>query len=816
MKKKIIFSYQPPIANELDVFLAGDFNHWNSSSHRLKDRGGVYETALELAPGEYKYHFIINGKVSLDPAADTITSGNLVYSFLKVVTNEEYLYLVNFRIKDLFNYEEVSIVGDFNKWKPNYNRLYKEGDVFSTTLFLNNGSYQYKYLAKDSRWFNEKEIKAKTKKIASDSSCENSFIDPTIKSKVIVNRELIATFDTNQIELKQNVVRIFRYSEDLFEFKAIIPDSLGLQVKLSLQDDLYDLDFVASDSLNSAFNRIIKITDLDLIYSYKLVIRLGDLKIYGNKRSLTNNPALASVFVPSEYKIFSLSSDLSQRVMYQIMPDRFCNGDSSLNQDFQEDYYAHSRKKPKKGTLTRNQEYYHLAKWDETDILTLNPYSEAKEPDWFAFYGGDFSGVKAKIPYLKELGVNLIYFNPIFQAKSPHRYDTIDFKQIDPHLGTNESFQALVQELHSHDIKVIIDIALNHCGVDFMAFADTVKKGKESLYWSWFDWKKWPLPKKIDKNFNAEEYYQCWWGIKDLPDFNFDLLRESPAENKITDINQAQPNVGVVNYLLESLKYWVETVKIDGFRLDVPEEVPFWFWQIFRTMLKKLNPDIYLVGEIWNNPQDWLQGQYFDAVMNYQSFKDPVIAYFIQDKISLKSFINTISAGLLNNSEAVIKSQMNLLSSHDTVRIRRLGNDNLNKLRLALLFQFTFIGIPHIYYGDEVFLDGNKDPDNRRPFPWDYAQDKIRVQVLEFYKTLITIRKNYHQFTDGKIKFIKHHNLLIYERFLNDSQAKVLVIINNTNTKVEIGKFINSYPQEIISKKSTNVIAEYGYYIGSK
>ena len=816
MKYNITFQYQAPILSNLEIYLSGDFNNWDKRVNRLKDRGGVYEITLQLQAGEYKYYFVINNKKVLDPKADTVTADDEVYSILKVTSNEEFIYIVPFRIKDQFNYEEISIVGDFNKWKPNSNRLYKNGTNFSTSLFLSNGSYQFKYLAKDNRWFNEEELNSGVDKIALDNRSKNSLLDAKKRSQSSINKNLILSVDSNKLVMKNEIIKIYRYSDKLFEFKAILPLMPRIKVTLQLNNELIKLDFIASDGVYCAFNKIMELADIDFIYSYKIIIAIKDFELYANQNTLTNKALINSVLVPVNLNIFQIDSDLANRVMYQIMPDRFCNGDLSLNPNFKEDYYTKTKLTPKKASLKHNQEYYHLADWDEIDNLTMNPYSKDKEADWFVFYGGDLVGVKKKIPYLKELGISLVYLNPIFCAKSPHRYDTIDFMKVDTHLGTNEMFKDIVDELHRNDIKVIIDIALNHCGVDFYAFKDTVLNGDKSGYWNWFDWKKWPLPKEINETFKAEDYYQCWWGMKDLPEFNFDLLRSSPEENQVTDIAQAQPNVDLVNYLLCSMKYWIESIGIDGFRLDVPEEVPFWFWKIFRSNLKKVNPDIYIVGEIWNHPGSWLQSEYFDAIMNYQSFKDPCVAYFYQSKLSLKSFINSVSSGLVNLPELVSMCQMNLLGSHDTIRIRRLVDSDLNKLKLALIFQFTFIGIPHIYYGDEVFLDGNRDPDNRRPFPWDYEKDENRVELLEFYKRLITLRQKNRQFSHGKITFIEHQHLLIYERWLSSDEKACIVIINNSQDKINISKYIEQYHQKLLTKIASNNISELGYYLATK
>ncbi|MBI9032271.1 hypothetical protein JEZ13_09770 [bacterium] len=813
--KTITFRYQPPIATKLDVYLVGDFNNWSKSSHRLNDKGGIYEISLELDPGEYKYFLLINGIKSLDPNADSIVIGDETYSFLKVTSDQEYIYLIPFKIKDKLKLEEVSIVGDFNHWKPNHNPLYKEGRAFTTSLFLKKGAYHYKYLAKGDRWFNEHEIEENIAKIAFDNRSKNSIIDVSKQLNIFIKQELIAYHDSNEVKLKSDIIKFYRYSQDQFEIKVVLPKFPQVQVKLFLDDAIYELDYIASDGNLSAYNKILEIDKLNHLYSYRIAVNFKEFSLYAHKTSLTNNPATYSVFVPLDYPIFSIAKDLHNRIMYQIMPDRFYNCDSSLNPDFKEAYYRNSKNKPKKLSLTKHQEYHHLAKWDNLDILKENPYSANKEPDWFAFYGGDLKGVREKIPYLKELGISLIYLNPIFVAKSPHRYDSIDFKQVDPHLGDNESFKVLVSDLHKHEIKVIIDIALNHCGTEFFAFQDTVKYGNKSKYWSWFDWYKWPLPEIIDQDFKAEDYYQCWWGIKDLPEFNFDLLRESPAENRERDILKTKPNVELVNYLLDAMSFWVEEMKIDGFRLDVPEEVPFWFWQLFRRRMKQINPDIYLVGEIWNDSQVWLQGQYFDAIMNYHAFKDPCVSYFLNDGISLKSFINAISLGLVTLPDQVIRSQMNLLASHDTIRVRRLADNNIKRIKLALIFQFTFIGIPHIYYGDEVFLDGYKDPDNRRPFPWDYQNDTNRNELLEFYKLLIKVRGSHIEFTEGNIRFIEDQHLLIYERWIKSSNQKAIVLINNSDFELDIKEYMRQFPNILLAEMDSPNIFKHGFYIGT-
>jgi glycosidase len=814
--KKILFSYQPPIAGKFDIYLVGDFNNWKKNSLKMQEDSGIYKLEIQLNPGKYKYYFLKDNQIILDPKANTVSQGRETFSLLNIPSDDDLLYIIPIKLKNSKNYEEISIVGDFNNWLPNANQLHLDRGFFKSNLFLPKGQYQYKYLAKGDRWYNEKEANSQTIKESHDNISPNSVIKTSATDHISINPVLIDSYDSNDIFLKDKIIRIYRYYADSFEFKILVPNFPQLEISLYLNDESHKLVCLASTNQQVSFHTIIKIQDLYKIYKFSLILKSKDLILYANQDKLSNNKRVKSWFRPYSLRIIQIDSSLHSKIIYQIMPDRFANGDSSLNPHFQETYYQGKNQKPQVRSLNKNEEYYHLADWNDIKILKENPYSAQANPDWFAFYGGDLKGIQSKISYLKELGISLIYLNPIFTAKSPHRYDSIDFRQIDPHLGGNPAFKELVDILHQNEIKVIIDIALNHCGYDFFAFKDCREKGDKSKYWKWFDWYKWPLPKKLDENFIAEDYYQCWWGVKDLPEFNYDLSRGPKAENMVKDIEVADLNHDLVNYLLVSMKIWLTEYDIDGFRLDVPEEVPFWFWQVFRDMVKGVKADAYLVGEVWNDPQEWLQGEYFDGIMNYHFFKDPLLAYFFNKSTSLSTFIERISSGLLNLPWQSIKSQMNLLASHDTLRLRSLAKDKLARLKLALIFQFTFIGIPHIYYGDEVFLAGEKDPDNRRPFPWNYETDEERLDLLDFYKNIIKVRKDNPLLWDGYIEFIEDEHLLIYKRWSLQDTKEIIIIINRSNLQIEISSFINQYPISLFEKIQDNQIPEYGYYVAKR
>lgn len=472
-------------------------------------------------------------------------------------------------------------------------------------------------------------------------------------------------------------------------------------------------------------------------------------------------------------------------IIYQIFPDRFCNGNKANDPDFSEWYYADCKIPPAKGKhLRANQEYFHLVSdWYDVSGLKQNPHLAKGKPDWWSFYGGDIAGVRQKLDYLLDLGVTIIYFNPLWQAKSNHKYDAADFKKIDPHFATEEEFRDFVSLCHNKGIRIILDIALNHTGETFWAFRDCVEKGPESEYWNWYDWKQWPLPSPLPENFKPKDYYQCWWGVKDMPDLNYDLSREHPMENAVRDINDAKPNWNMVNHILDAVSWWLRDMDIDGFRLDVPDEVPFWFWQLFREQVKSLKPDAWLVGELWTHAAQWVSPSYFDSVMNYAHFKDPVLDFFIRNAINRETFLHRIFIGLKAYPLNSLFAMMNLLGSHDTWRINEIAQDNLPGLKLAVFFQMTYIGTPHIYYGDEIGLRGGKDPDNRRPFDWHWYNSLQAVDLHDFYQELIALRKSQALLQTGLIRFLPHPDLLIFERF--DDTSRLQIIINKTDRNIE-------------------------------
>ncbi|MEX0269307.1 glycoside hydrolase family 13 protein [Leptolyngbyaceae cyanobacterium UHCC 1019] len=351
-------------------------------------------------------------------------------------------------------------------------------------------------------------------------------------------------------------------------------------------------------------------------------------------------------------------------------------------------------------------------------------------PTLQGYKGGDLWGVIEKLDYLQTLGITAIYFTPIFQSASNHRYHTHDYFQVDPILGGNIAFEELLNEAHSRNIKVVLDGVFNHCSRGFFFFNDILENGPYSPWVDWFKIEGWPLaPYDGDRPAN----YESWWDNRALPVFNHD-------------------NPSVREYLMEVAEYWLK-LGIDGWRLDVPNEIKTpGFWQEFRDRVKAINPEAYIVGEIWGDSREWLDGSQFDGVMNYL-FTAPTIAFTAGDRVireyvegrsytpypalDAKGYAAKIQKLLALYPWEIQQTQLNLLASHDTARLLSIADGDRDSVKLGTLLLLTYPGAPSIYYGDEVGLAGAIDPDSRRGFPLEADWDQ---DFLDYHRQLIALR----------------------------------------------------------------------------
>lgn len=424
-------------------------------------------------------------------------------------------------------------------------------------------------------------------------------------------------------------------------------------------------------------------------------------------------------------------------VFYQIFPDRF------------------ARSKQPRSHFSQGMP---LEPWDA--LPTLQGYK-----------GGDLWGTIEQLDYLQNLGINAIYFTPVFQSASNHRYHTHDYYQIDPLLGGNVAFMELLEAAHERDIKVVLDGVFNHSSRGFFFFHDVLENGPHSPWVDWFKIEGWPLS-AYDGSKPAN--YGSWDGNRALPEFNHD-------------------NPDVREYIMQIAEYWVK-LGIDGWRLDVPFEVKTpGFWQEFRDRVKGINPEAYIVGEVWRDSRQWLDGTQFDGVMNYL-FTAPTIAFTAGDRVvmeyvqhsSYEPYPALDAAGYAAKIQYLLQlypweiqlTQLNLLASHDTARLLSIAGEDHASVELATLLLLTFPGAPSIYYGDEVGLPGAVDPDSRRSFPLEHAWNR---DILESHRHLIALRHTYTALRTGSYKVLFAEGLVYV--FVRRLGAEEIIVAINADTE---------------------------------
>ncbi|RXZ81527.1 alpha-glycosidase [Paenibacillaceae bacterium] len=414
--------------------------------------------------------------------------------------------------------------------------------------------------------------------------------------------------------------------------------------------------------------------------------------------------------------IFRAPDWANNAVFYQIMPDRFANGDPDNDPE-------------------------DIAEW-------------GSPPTPENHFGGDLQGVLDQLDYVEELGINAIYFTPIFTSPSNHKYDTVDYKKIDSQFGDIALLKQLVNACHERGIKVVLDAVFNHCSEQFAPFQDVLNHGEASKYTDWFHIHDFPVG-----FYDGQANYDTFGFFGQMP-----------------KLNTANPEVKT--YLLEVAEFWLKEVGIDGWRLDVANEVDHHFWRAFRKQVKSANPDAYIIGEVWSNSLMWLLGDQFDSVMNYP-FADKTLGFFTESAMDGAAFANEMGALLMCYPQQTNEVIFNLLSSHDTPRVlTRVGGDK-RRLKLSVVFLMTYIGTPCIFYGDEIGLQGDDDPDCRQCMIWN--PDEQDRELFDFYQLLIRLRLDNPVLRHGQFRFLKADQgdrRIIYERL--DQHCHFTVWMNNT------------------------------------
>ena len=398
-----------------------------------------------------------------------------------------------------------------------------------------------------------------------------------------------------------------------------------------------------------------------------------------------------------------------------------------------------------------------------------------------SLHGGTIKGIEENLDYIKELGCNCIYLNPFFVASSYHKYDLIDYFHVDPTRGTDDDFKDLVKTAHDLGIRVIIDGVFNHVCWRHPFFRDVLEKGKESEYYDYF----YEMPEKpsFPERGKSPEYL-CFAYVPEMPKTN-------------------TANLGLRDYFCSVGAHWVKEFDVDGWRLDVANEVDDQFLRAFRNAVKKEKADALVIGEVWENANHYINGNMMDSAMNYD-FRRFCGQFFAEKSIDASEFDARVTNLLMRYPRQATYAQLNLLDSHDVSRFLTVCREDLDKMELAVLFQMTFVGMPSIFYGDEKGLVGKSEQEYRRPMEFD-----VDSPLEDVYRKLIAVRKEHESLCDGEYEtLLSDGKAYGYRRY--DEKESVSVYLNN-------GEKSLSVPDEgriIISKNyADGKLSENGYVV---
>lgn len=372
------------------------------------------------------------------------------------------------------------------------------------------------------------------------------------------------------------------------------------------------------------------------------------------------------------------------------------------------------------------------------------------------YMGGTLQGITDHMDYIQELGVGCIYLNPIFTAKFNHKYATVDYKEIDPQFGTKEDFKRMLEAAHKRGIRVVLDGVFNHTGTDFFAFRDILENQQNSKYLDWYYITKFPVE-------ISHRNYECVGAYKHMP-----KLRSGNAE--------------VREYIISVMEYWIDAFEIDGWRLDVADEVDPEVWNEARVRLKQKNPDILLLGETWGDGLSLMNGSRMDSMMNYV-FRDATLEFVADEKIDAREYTDRMQTMLAKYPEEMNCAMYLVLDSHDTERTLFRCKDDVRKLKTAVAIQMMFLGAPAIYYGDEVGITGDNDPDCRKCMEWD--ETKWNRELLQYYRCLCEIRDKYTCIQTGKLMInMCEGRVLGFIRC--DEDNEIVVVVNSDDKEATI------------------------------
>lgn len=495
---------------------------------------------------------------------------------------------------------------------------------------------------------------------------------------------------------------------------------------------------VATSQFHDYYEAQVRMHLICLRYFFEFTDMQGERVYYGNyefdKEYITNRDRMFDC--PQnlrEEEMFEVPDWAANKVVYQIFPSRF----------------AASQPVDKK-------------LWYKAPITPMDDLH------------GDFRGIIDHLDHIQDLGIDVIYMTPSFKSNSCHKYDTIDYYEIDPSFGTKEELKELVQKAHDRGMKVVMDAVFNHTGKEFFAFKDILEKGEKSKYLDWYYIDELPLKGKWGEIPN----FLCFGYYGGMPKLN---LKNPEVEKYITDI----------------ACYWIRECDIDGWRLDVGDEISHFFWKRFRRAIKAVKKDMLIIGEIWHYAGDFLEGDEWDTVMNYPFYLN-LIDLLADEKISVSQFVQNLGYLKGRLHKKCYPLMWNLIDSHDTARFLHLCKDNKKKQHLAAAFQLLLPGMPMIYYGDEYAMPGANDPDCRRGMYWDEEyQDK---EMFEWYKRLLQVRKAHTCIVEGELaEAITRDEDETIVLIRKNGEETIALIFNCSNHTKEFKEYAQK--QELLTEK---------------
>lgn len=459
-------------------------------------------------------------------------------------------------------------------------------------------------------------------------------------------------------------------------------ESTGYRLKRSATDELYDYFTI---EFRCKFTRLcyyFLVTDKDGNQLYFYQDGFSSNYIFGRQR-MFQFPYLHKKDAPNIPQWFKES------VMYQIFPDSFAQARECMEE------------------------------LPQSHIIEGGIKVESK-------LGGTIRGIIENIPYFKELGINLIYLNPVFTANSYHKYDEVDYFNVDPCLGTNEDLKELVEKCHREGIRVMLDLVFNQSSWDFFAFRDVREKGENSKYKNWYHIREFPVKCEGEPNYEAFAFYP------QMPKLNTD-------------------NPEVEEYLIGVARHWLATCDVDGYRLDVANEMSHDFWRNFRREIGKLKSDLVLIGEVWHDSHSWICNDQFHSVMNYPLLY-AIWEFFGYNYLNAHQFNEVLNRLIMLYKRDHVQAMMNFIDTHDVARFLTVSGVSTQRQKLAALFLMTFVGVPLIYYGDEKAMEGTSMDDSRRKMIW--QDDERGAEMFDYYKKIVQIRKDNKELVYGSFRTV--------------------------------------------------------------